>query len=236
MLAEGQLVGFVSTRNLEVADRFYRGVLGLRRVESSEFALAYDVNGTHLRVTRVETLLTAPFTVLRWKVEYLSATVLELRSRGVVFERYEGLTQDVLDAYGARLLTCRLVRRPGRQPPVTPAGTGVSGAAPNQPLLAQKPVTLPAHDAGPPVVLVHGSVLGAARPGGARWAGRTLDAAAAEPPGLRRQPAARARRLRARGTAGRRAARRRRPPGRALLRRGHRDLRRGPAPRRRSAP
>lgn len=101
MLAEGELVAFVSARNLEVADSFYRGVLGLRRVESSEFAIAYDVNGTQLRVTRVETLLPAPFTVLGWKVEDLSATVLELRDRGVVFKRYEGLSQDEHDAWTA---------------------------------------------------------------------------------------------------------------------------------------
>ena len=90
MLADGELVAFVSARNLEVADGFYRGVLGLRRVESSEFAMAYDVNGTQLRVTRVETLRPAPFTVLGW-----------LRRRGVVFERYEGLSQDEHDAWTA---------------------------------------------------------------------------------------------------------------------------------------
>jgi catechol 2,3-dioxygenase-like lactoylglutathione lyase family enzyme len=101
VLADGELVAFVSARNLEVADGFYRGVLGLRRVESSEFAMAYDVNGTQLRVTRVETLRPAPFTVLGWKVEDLTATVLELRRRGVVFERYEGLTQDEHDAWTA---------------------------------------------------------------------------------------------------------------------------------------
>ncbi len=101
MLADGELVAFVSARNLEVADRFYRGVLGLRRVESSEFAIAYDVNGTQLRVTHVETLLPAPFTVLGWRVEDLSATVLELRDRGVVFKRYEGLPQDEHDAWTA---------------------------------------------------------------------------------------------------------------------------------------
>jgi catechol 2,3-dioxygenase-like lactoylglutathione lyase family enzyme len=101
VLADGELVAFVSARNLEVADGFYRGVLGLRRVESSEFAMAYDVNGTQLRVTRVETLRPAPFTVLGWKVEDLTATVLELRRRGVVFERYEGLSQDEHDAWTA---------------------------------------------------------------------------------------------------------------------------------------
>ena len=83
------------------------------------------------------------------------------------------------------------------------------------------------HGEGPPIVFVPGTIVGAETtwrrqlPLAERWS-----LVIADRPGLRRQPAAGARRLRARGAALRRAARRRRPPRRPLLRRRDRPARR----------
>ena len=94
MLGSAELVAFVASRDLEVADRFYGGVLGLERVQSSVFANVYDVNGTQLRVARVEEVSLAPYTVLGWRVEDVVAEIETLHAAGVAFRRYDAMTQD----------------------------------------------------------------------------------------------------------------------------------------------
>jgi len=94
VLSASDLVAFVACRNLGVSDRFYGGVLGLELVESSAFANAYDAKGTQLRVTRVQKLASAPYTVLGWRVADIIEAVRALRQAGVEFKRYEGMAQD----------------------------------------------------------------------------------------------------------------------------------------------
>ncbi len=94
MLGEAELVAFVASCDLERAGRFYGQMLGFRMLEVSEFACAYDANGTQLRVTRVDRVSEAPYTVLGWRVMDIVATIRVLRQAGVVFKRYEGVTQD----------------------------------------------------------------------------------------------------------------------------------------------
>jgi catechol 2,3-dioxygenase-like lactoylglutathione lyase family enzyme len=94
MLASATLVAFAATTDLERSHAFYGDVLGLRRVESSPFANAYDGNGTPLRVTRVESFAPDPFTVLGWRVDDIAATIAALREQGVEILRYDGMAQD----------------------------------------------------------------------------------------------------------------------------------------------
>lgn len=94
MVGDADLVVFVASRDLVAAGRFYGGVLGLRLVEASEFANAYDANGTQLRVTRVDRVVPAPHTVLGWRVADIDAEVRTLGEAGVAFTRYAGMTQD----------------------------------------------------------------------------------------------------------------------------------------------
>jgi catechol 2,3-dioxygenase-like lactoylglutathione lyase family enzyme len=107
VLARATLIAFVPTTDLERSHAFYGGTLGLRRVEASAFANAYDAAGTALRVTRVDELAPHPFTVLGWHVEDIAAAVADLRARAVVFVRYPGMDQDADDAWtspsGARI-------------------------------------------------------------------------------------------------------------------------------------
>ena len=69
-------------------------MLGFECVESSGFANVYDANGTQLRVTRVDELSPAPYTVLGWRVEDIVAEIEVMRAAGVEFKRYEGMSQD----------------------------------------------------------------------------------------------------------------------------------------------
>ena len=94
MLTDSPLVAFIATTNLERAHAFYGHRLGLRRVEASAYANAYDASGTQLRVTLVDRLVPAAYTVLGWNVAQIHDAVAGLRSRGIVFERYDNLDQD----------------------------------------------------------------------------------------------------------------------------------------------
>ena len=90
----GKLVAFVSTTDADRARTFYRSALSLRLVSDDDFALVFDAHGTTLRITKVESLAPAPFTVLGWEVADIAKTAAHLRERGVSFERYPGMAQD----------------------------------------------------------------------------------------------------------------------------------------------
>jgi hypothetical protein len=76
------LVAFVATHDLEAAGAFYGSVLRLPLVDASGFARVYNAHGTQLRVTLVESLAEAPYTVLGWRVEDIAETAAQLRAVG----------------------------------------------------------------------------------------------------------------------------------------------------------
>jgi catechol 2,3-dioxygenase-like lactoylglutathione lyase family enzyme len=100
-LADADLVAFAASTDLDAAEAFYGGVLGLERVDSTPFAKVFDAHGTQLRVTRVDAVAGATYTVLGWRVDDLDAAVAALRSRGVEPRRYEGMEQDESGAWTA---------------------------------------------------------------------------------------------------------------------------------------
>ena len=101
MLADADLVAFAASTDLAAAEAFYGGVLGLALVDSTPFARVFDAHGTQLRVTRVDAVAGAAYTVLGWRVEDLDAVVAALRSRGIEPRRYEGMEQDGSGAWTA---------------------------------------------------------------------------------------------------------------------------------------
>ena len=88
------VVAFVATTDLARAHAFYGGVLGLERIEETVYANAYDVGGTSLRVTRVDRVAPAPYTVLGWRVDDVRAAIAGLAAVGVEMRRFGGLEQD----------------------------------------------------------------------------------------------------------------------------------------------
>ena len=107
MLEGAHLVGFVATSDLDVAESFYGGVLGLRRVTSTPLANVYDVSGAQLCVVRADHVEPSGQTVFAWAVADLSRTVAMLREAGVELISYPGLDQDEASAWtspsGARV-------------------------------------------------------------------------------------------------------------------------------------
>ena len=94
MLGSSKVVAFVATAAPARAKAFYANTLGLSLVSEDSFALVFDAGGTMLRVSIVQEVRPAGYTVLGWMVPDISVAVGELAQRGVRFQRYDGLEQD----------------------------------------------------------------------------------------------------------------------------------------------
>jgi catechol 2,3-dioxygenase-like lactoylglutathione lyase family enzyme len=94
VLGSARLIAFAATTDAARAKAFYRDVLGLKPVHEDRFAVVFDAHGTTLRVSLVEHVSVAAYTVLGWEVADVVATVGGLVAAGVRFERYPGLEQD----------------------------------------------------------------------------------------------------------------------------------------------
>jgi len=101
-LGEQRIIAFVSTSDPDRAKKFYRDILGLRLVsEELPFALVFDAHGIMLRVTIVEKVKPAGYTVLGWQVPKIKQAAKALTKAGVVFERFPGMEQDDLGIWSS---------------------------------------------------------------------------------------------------------------------------------------
>jgi catechol 2,3-dioxygenase-like lactoylglutathione lyase family enzyme len=94
VLETSPLVAFAPATDLDRAQAFYAGVLGLPLVERSPYACVFAAAGTTLRVTLVGATAGAPYTILGWEVPDIAVTVGALALAGVIFLRYDGMAQD----------------------------------------------------------------------------------------------------------------------------------------------
>lgn len=85
---------FLATSNAERARAFYERALGLEFVADEPPALVFRVGDRMLRVQKVDRVHAAPYTAIGWAVSDIRRAVRDLRTAGVVFERYEGMNQD----------------------------------------------------------------------------------------------------------------------------------------------
>ncbi len=108
MLGNQKLVAFVPVSNADEARAFYRDRLGLRMLSEDNFALVFEVEGVHLRVTLVGKFTPQPFTVLGWSVSDAADLAGKLAASGIHGERFPGLEQDYLGIWtapsGAKIL------------------------------------------------------------------------------------------------------------------------------------
>jgi extradiol dioxygenase family protein len=89
-----RLVAFVASTDLDRSRTFYVERLGLREIESTDFALVLDGGSTTLRITKVDDLAGAPHTVLGWDVEDMDRCIERLTERGIAFIDYPAMAQD----------------------------------------------------------------------------------------------------------------------------------------------
>src|ERR1700758_1627729 len=94
--ASAKAMNFIITRDRAKAIAFYRDVLGFPLVSQDMFAAVFDLNGTMLRISDVETHKPTPHTVLGWDVPDIAAAAKALAAKGVTFNIYEGFGQDEL--------------------------------------------------------------------------------------------------------------------------------------------
>jgi catechol 2,3-dioxygenase-like lactoylglutathione lyase family enzyme len=86
---------YLATADPKRSRAFYEGVLGLTFVSDEPPALVFQVGPSMLRIQKVDRVYRVPYTVLGWAVADIHRTLRDLRAGGVVFERYEGMSQDV---------------------------------------------------------------------------------------------------------------------------------------------
>lgn len=101
MLESSDIVAFVAAIDLARARAFYGETLGLTLLAEDPYACTFSAHGTIVRVSRVEEIFLAPYTVLGWSVSDITATVRSLTAAGVVFERFESMDQDDLGVWDA---------------------------------------------------------------------------------------------------------------------------------------
>ena len=89
-------ITFILTRDRPKAVSFYRDVLGFRLVSEDMFAAVFDLNGTMLRISTVETHQPGPSTVLGWEVPDIEAAARALIAKDIQFNIYDGFGQDGL--------------------------------------------------------------------------------------------------------------------------------------------
>jgi catechol 2,3-dioxygenase-like lactoylglutathione lyase family enzyme len=94
VLEKNEIIAFVATAQPDRAKLFYGEVLGLRFLRDTPFALVFAVGATRLRVSKVEKVTPASYTVLGWRVSDIRATVEGLSIKGVKFEHFPGMDQD----------------------------------------------------------------------------------------------------------------------------------------------
>jgi catechol 2,3-dioxygenase-like lactoylglutathione lyase family enzyme len=93
-LGDATPVAFVGVTDLDDAERFYGATLGLALTDARPFALVHATSQTMLRITLVDEVVAAPYTVLGWAVADLEGEVDRLAAAGVAFNRYDGVPQD----------------------------------------------------------------------------------------------------------------------------------------------
>ena len=101
MLETSRVIAFIPTRDAVRARAFLEGILALRFVAEDNFALVFEVAGTMIRYVKIDDFVPASYTVLGWQVIDIRASVAELASKGVTFERYPGMPQDDLGIWAS---------------------------------------------------------------------------------------------------------------------------------------
>ncbi len=94
-LAHYPLIAFATIVDVKRAKHFYRDTLGLTLVsEEPPFALVFNANGIMVRLVMAKSRPEVRGTVLGWQVPAIEPAVQALSERGIIFEQFDGLTQD----------------------------------------------------------------------------------------------------------------------------------------------
>jgi catechol 2,3-dioxygenase-like lactoylglutathione lyase family enzyme len=92
MLSDANIQPMLPVKDLETAEKFYEGTLGLKRTGGAPgAATVYGSGNGAVSVYRSEFAGTNQGTAALWTVDDVDATVKELKRKGVTFEHYDDL-------------------------------------------------------------------------------------------------------------------------------------------------
>jgi catechol 2,3-dioxygenase-like lactoylglutathione lyase family enzyme len=94
MLENSKAFSGFAVDDVERAQRFYGGTLGLRTSENNDLLILHLPGGRDTLVYPKPDHTPATYTILNFPVENIEAAVGELAERGVTFERYDHFEQD----------------------------------------------------------------------------------------------------------------------------------------------
>ena len=89
MLSEGRIASRLPAQDMDRARAFYADKLGLEPVEEREGGLRYVCAAGEFALFQSAGAPSGAHTQMGWEVDDIEATVRELRSRGVTFEKYD---------------------------------------------------------------------------------------------------------------------------------------------------
>ncbi len=95
MLSDQKIKAFIPTVDPDKSKIFYMNVLGLSLLSEDYYGMDFEANGTLLRISVVQQLSPHPFTVLGWEVVDLASIIHALVRRGIKFEKYNLIEQDI---------------------------------------------------------------------------------------------------------------------------------------------
>ncbi len=94
MFADTEAFSGFSVSDIDEARKFYSETLGLRVTEQYGLLTLQLAGDRNTLIYPKADHIPASFTILNFQVDDIDAAVDELTSRGVSFERYEGMEQD----------------------------------------------------------------------------------------------------------------------------------------------
>ena len=101
LLRTGRLIAHAATTDAYRSISFYKTLLGFAVLTNDEYAVAFNCNGTELRLRKVEKVVPWPYTAVGWEVKNIEKVVEQLTSKGIKFERHSFLDQDALGVWRA---------------------------------------------------------------------------------------------------------------------------------------
>ncbi len=88
MLASGKMMGFIPTKNYDLAREFYVGKLGFQFVSHDQFALVVTVGDHMIRIVRIPKFIPMKGTILGWEVPDIEEAAKWLAERGVTLDKF----------------------------------------------------------------------------------------------------------------------------------------------------
>jgi catechol 2,3-dioxygenase-like lactoylglutathione lyase family enzyme len=103
MLTDSHAFSGFSVDDLETAKKFYGETLGLKVAENEQGLMVSLLGSNGVFVYEKEDHVPASYTILNFPVDDIDTAVDELAAAGIVFERYEGMTDEKGIARGIEL-------------------------------------------------------------------------------------------------------------------------------------